>query len=200
MESSNSPERWRRVEAVFTAALEREPAAREAFLTMACDGDEPLRAEVEALLAAHERTGVLERMAERIAPLTSGFSRDPQLEGRTVGPYAVKQRVGGGGMGVVHEAHDQRLNRTVALKFLQAQFGTDGVAAERFRLEARTVAALEHPNICTVHEIGETDDGLLYLAMPLYDGETVQQRLTHGPLSIELAAIISMKSNGFVAL
>lgn len=193
MESSNSPERWRRVEAVFTAALDREPTERDAFLAMACDGDPALRAEVESLLAAHERTGVLERMADQIAPLTAGFSRDPLLEGRTVGPYSVKQRVGGGGMGVVHEAYDQRLDRTVALKFLQAQFGMDSVAADRFRLEARTVAALEHPNICTVHEIGETEDGLLYLAMPLYDGETVQQRINHGPLTVELAVTIAMQ-------
>lgn len=193
MSPVHSPEHWRRIEAVFTAALDREAGDRAAFLDVACEGDPALRAEVESLLAAHERTGVVERLAANIDPVTAGFSRDVVLEGRTIGPYAVKARVGGGGMGVVHEAYDQRLDRTVALKFLQAQFGQDSVAADRFRLEARTVAALEHPNICTVHEIGETDDGLLYLVMPMYDGETVQQRINRGPLSVEFAITIAVQ-------
>lgn len=94
-------------------------------------------------------------------------------------------------MGVVYEAYDARLERTVAIKVLQEQFQIDGVAAERFRLEARAVAALEHPNICTVHEVGETADGALFLVMPLYRGETLQQRLARGPLSVDDAASIA---------
>ena len=113
------------------------------------------------------------------------------MAGRTVGRYRVLSRVAGGGMGVVYEAIDERLGRTVALKFLHPRFASDDTAAERFRAEARTVAALEHPNVCTVHEIGETDDGHLYLAMPRYAGETLQQRIARGPLPIAEAVTIA---------
>lgn len=192
MSNTGPAERWRRIEAIFTAALDKPEAERVAFLEMACGDDRVLLDEVASLISAHGRSGMLEKLAASLAVVGEG-TRTVPLEGRTVGAYSVKQRVGGGGMGVVHEAHDQRLDRTVALKFLQPQFGADNVAAERFRLEARTVAALEHPNICTVHEIGETEDGLLYLVMPLYEGETVQQRLNRGPLSVEMAVTVAMQ-------
>jgi serine/threonine-protein kinase len=96
-------------------------------------------------------------------------------------------------MGVVYKALDARLGRTVALKFLQPKLDADDSAAERFQLEARTVAALEHPNICTVHEIGETDDGRLFLAMPLYDGETLRRRVERGPLPIDEAVAVAVQ-------
>ncbi|WP_411279404.1 protein kinase domain-containing protein [Gemmatimonas sp.] len=193
MSLPDSPERWRRIEAIFSAALNRDPEARASFVAMACDGDQSLAEEIHSLLDAHERSGLFDRLAAGLAPIVADWrAGGPVLEGRTIGRYEVRGRVGGGGMGVVHEAYDIGLERTVALKFLQAQFGADAVAAERFRQEARTVAALEHPNICTVHEIGETDDGLLYLVMPLYDGDTVQQRIARGPLPIELALSITV--------
>ncbi|HEX6048709.1 MAG TPA: protein kinase [Gemmatimonadaceae bacterium] len=185
-------ERWRRVEELLNACLERDPAERERFLNDACSDDRSLRDEVASLLAAHDRHGPLDRLAADVAPLGARLHASPtSLAGRAVGHYRVLEQVGGGGMGVVYKALDTRLGRTVALKFLQARFGPDDSAAERFRLEARTVAALEHPNICTVHEIGETDDGQLYLAMPLYDGETLQQRIARGPLPIAEAATIA---------
>ena len=185
-------ERWRRVEELLSAALERDPAEREGFLNTACSGDPSLRDEVASLLAAHDRHGPVDRLAADVAPLGARLHTSAvSLAGRAVGHYRVLEQVGGGGMGVVYKALDTRLGRTVALKFLQARFGPDDSAAERFRLEARTVAALEHPNICTVHEIGETDDGQLYLAMPLYDGETLQQRIARGPLPIAEAVTIA---------
>ena len=183
---SGTADRWRRVEALLDAALERDASEREAFLDAACAGDSELRGELASLLAAHERSGALDRLAADVAPLASRL-REPgasSIVGRTIGRYRVLERVAGGGMGVVFKASDERLGRTVALKFLHPQLGADDSAAERFRLEARAIAAFEHPNICTVHEIGETVDGQLYLAMPLYDGETLQQRIARGPLPV----------------
>jgi len=100
------------------------------------------------------------------------LERDSQL-----GKYIIRERLGGGGMGVVYRARDERLERDVALKFLHPHLSADRAAKKRFLVEARAAAALEHPNICTVHEIGETDEGQLYIAMPLYDGETLQSRI-----------------------
>jgi serine/threonine protein kinase len=96
-------------------------------------------------------------------------------------------------MGVVFKALDEQLGRTVALKFLQSRFDADDSAAERFRREARTVAALEHPNICTVHEIGQTADGQLFIAMPLYEGETLQRRIARGQLAVGEAVAIAVQ-------
>jgi TolB-like protein/Tfp pilus assembly protein PilF len=196
----DAAEHWRRVEALLDAALAREPGARAAFLDAECAGDDALRREVDSLLAAHEGQGMVDRLAGDLAPLAarvraSAYSppRGAPIAGRTIGRYRVVAPVGGGGMGIVYKAIDERLGRTVALKFLQPRFGPDDSAAERFRHEARTVAALEHPNICTVHEIGETDDGQLYIAMPLYDGHTLQRRIADGPLPVDEAVAIAVQ-------
>jgi TolB-like protein/Tfp pilus assembly protein PilF len=194
-----SSDRWRRIEEILDSALSLQPSRRDAYLDVACDGDAELRREVASLIVAHERGGGrLDRLAADLEPLaarvreTTASGAGP-LRGRRIGQYDVVERIGGGGMGVVYKALDTRLERTVALKFLQPRFGEDDSAAERFRLEARAIATLEHPNICTIHEIGETDDGQLYLAMPLYDGETVQQRIQKGPLPIGDAVSIAVQ-------
>ena len=188
------PDRWQRIQELLGEALERDPSEREAFLDVACADDSSLRGEVASLLSAHERPGAVDRLGADVAPLAARL-RDPSaaLVGRAVGRYNILERVGGGGMGVVYKALDARLERAVALKFLQPGLGSDDSAADRFRLEARTVAALEHPNICTVHEIGETDDGQLFLAMPLYEGETLQRRIGRGALAIEEAIGIAIQ-------
>ena len=192
---TNPPiERWRRIEELLALALDREPAARARFLDAACAGDSDLRREVDSLLAAHERTGPLDRLAPEVASITAELrGTAAMLAGRTIGPYQVLEPVGDGGMGVIYRALDTRLGRTIALKFLKPRLDADVSAAERFRLEARAAGALEHPNICTIHDIGETDDGRLYLAMPLYDGETLEQRIARGPLAVAEATDIAVQ-------
>ncbi len=107
------------------------------------------------------------------------------LIGRKIGPYRVLEYLGGGGMGVVYQAEDTRLSRVVALKFLPPELTRDPDAKARFMLEARAASALDHPNLCTILELGETADGRLYLAMPRYDGETLRRRIERGPLPLE---------------
>ena len=189
---------WRNIDQIVDTALGLEPSQRSAYLDAACAGFPGLRAEIDSLLAAHERPGAVDRLAADLAPLAarvreSTVGPNASMPGRTIGQYRILERLAGGGMGVVYKALDTRLDRTVALKFLQPRLGEDDSAAERFRQEARTIAALEHQNICTIHEIGETEDKQLFLAMPLYDGETVQQRIARGPLPIGEAVGIAVQ-------
>jgi serine/threonine protein kinase len=100
------------------------------------------------------------------------------LSGRFVSHFRVLDPLGAGGMGVVYRAEDVTLGRTVALKFMRPDYTLDDTAEARFLREARSVAALDHPNICTVHEAGKSEDGLLYLAMSYYRGETLKDRQT----------------------
>ncbi len=111
--------------------------------------------------------------------------------GRTVGPYTILERLGGGGMGVVYRARDERLGRDVALKFLPLHLGDEPTARDRFIREARAASALDHPNVCTVHDIGESDDGSMYLCMAYYDGESLKQRLARGRLTVSEAERIA---------
>ncbi len=109
------------------------------------------------------------------------------LVGSTVGRYQITHELGGGGMGIVYRAHDTRLDRTVALKFLPPFLSHDSQARSRFFAEARAASALDHPNVCTIHEIGETDDGRIFIAMAAYKGETLKKKIAAGPIAIEKA-------------
>ncbi len=117
----------------------------------------------------------------------SGASRLP----RDVGPYRLREQLGGGGMGIIYKAEDTRLGRTVALKFLPPELTRDPTAKARFAQEARSASALDHPNICTIYDVGETEDAALFLSMPCYEGETLRDRLERGPLPLEQAADIA---------
>src|SRR3954470_22963042 len=107
--------------------------------------------------------------------------------GDSVSHYRIVELLGAGGMGVVYKAEDTRLKRIVALKFLPFALVQDRDAKERLVQEAQAASALDHPNICTIHEIDETADGQMFLAMAYYEGETLKERLARGPLTIDEA-------------
>ena len=190
------------LETLLHSALEREPSARATFLSSACP-DAVMRDDVETLLLAHEQTGMLDRLSAQVmtplllsairptpatlAPLSPGAAL-PELD-----RYVIVGKIGGGGMGIVYRARDARLDRDVALKFLPPHLSADEAAKKRFLVEARAAASLEHPNICTVHEIGETRDGQLYIVMGYYEGETLAARISDGPLALEETLRIALE-------
>ncbi len=189
----NAGERWATVESLFQDALSQAPTQRASFLANAAF-DASLRAEVETLLAAHERRGVLDQLVDEVmSPLLPSRTSlaDPTVSLPTHSRYRLVERLGGGGMGVVYRASDERLGREVALKFLPPHMSADPVAKKRFLVEARAAAAIEHPNICTVHEIGETPDGTLHIVMACYDGETLDRHIARGLLPVNEALRIT---------
>jgi Tol biopolymer transport system component/predicted Ser/Thr protein kinase len=170
-----TPERWQQVDQLYHSALEREPGQRSPFLVEACAGDEELRREVESLLAQEGST--LDRPAwEGAADLLDDRARTQLVLGTQLGPYRVEAALGAGGMGEVYRAVDTRLKRTVAIKIAKENFG------ERFEREARAIAALNHPNICTLHDVGPN-----YLVMELIEGPTLAERIKQGPVPLEEA-------------
>ncbi|MFL6200563.1 MAG: serine/threonine-protein kinase, partial [Thermoanaerobaculia bacterium] len=151
-----------------------------------------MRADLLAAAAALGSALPLESLDPTVREIPSSSSSRPRtgeltgsLAGRTLNHYRILELAGGGGMGVVYKAEDLRLARRVALKFLPPELTRDPDAKARFLQEARAASSLDHPNICTIHEVGETEDGQIYLAMPLYDGETLRKRIERGPLTIE---------------
>ena len=111
--------------------------------------------------------------------------------GSKLGPYQIVSQLGAGGMGVVYQARDPRLDRSVAIKLLPPDLTRDEIAKQRFLQEAKAASALDHPNICTIHEINETPDGQLYLVMAHYEGETLKERIARGPLDLNDAIEIA---------
>jgi eukaryotic-like serine/threonine-protein kinase len=171
-------ERWQEIEQVYHAALEREPSQRAAFLEEACRGDEALRQEVESLLAQQSEA---EEFIETPAAQMLAEAQGQSLLGQQIGSYKVLSLLGCGGMGQVYRARDAKLGREVALKVLPREFSSDQDRVRRFEQEARAASALNHPNIITVHEIGQAGS-VHYMLMELVDGKTLREVLGSGPL------------------
>ena len=171
------PERWQQVDKLFQAALALDPADRAAFLDHACKSDAALRREIDELLASHDQAAsFIESPALEANPsLMTAGSADSILE-QLRGPYRILSHLGSGGMGEVYLAQDARLGRNVALKLLPDYFTTDEQRVKRFKQEAQAASALNHPNIITIHEIGEVD-GRPFIATEFVEGETLRQRI-----------------------
>jgi hypothetical protein len=177
-----TPERWRRINEIFHAALDQDDGARDRFIHEACAGDEELLREVQSLLATHARAhDYLEAPAWQVA---ADLMRDDDAAlapGQTIGKYRIVQQVARGGMGVVYRATDDVLNRPVALKSLPAEYASDRARRERLVREARLAAQLNHRAIATVYELIESGDAL-YIASEFVEGITLRRELQDGPL------------------
>ena len=182
-----TPERWRTVKDIFDNAVEQEGPARSAYLQLACRDDGPLLADVEAMLASDAVVGTfMERPAASLhaMPAVHAGERAMPAAGSVLAHYRIVSELGAGGMGRVYRAEDTRLGRTVALKVLAAEWGDYASARARFEREARLASALDHPNICTIYEVGQ-QAGVSFIAMQYLDGETLQQMLRRGALTLE---------------
>lgn len=174
------PARIERLQELFEAALELPPAERSGFVAELDEADRELAAELEALLRADaDPSGVLDQELDELVDLVSAPIEDQ------VGPYRIGSTIGRGGMGVVYEAVDTRLGRTVALKFLPKHLTLDPQAKSRFIQEARAASALDHPHICTIFDIGDAEDGRAFIAMARYEGQSLADRLDKGPLTLD---------------
>src|SRR3984957_2541700 len=179
-----APERWRKIEQLYLAAVDLSGEERANLLAQASPD---VRQNVEAMLAQPGGSKLIE---------VSAWANDPDLSremdslnvtlkaGDMLGPYEVVARIGAGGMGEVYQARDTRLNRIVAIKILPSHLADSAESRERFEREARMIASLNHPHICTLHDVGH-HGGMDYLVMEFLEGETLASRLGKGPLPLE---------------
>ena len=172
-----TPERWQQITGMFHAALLRNSGHRRTFLQDACGADEALRAEVEAMLTAHDNAGdpgsipaiALSEQMLRLQP------------GTAVGRYKIDALIGAGGMGQVYRARDPSIERDVAIKVLPAEYAADVERLRRFEQEAHASGALNHPNVLALYDVG-TADGHPYLVMELLVGETLRNCVGRGAM------------------
>ena len=181
---------WERIFTLFDAALARPEDERAAFLSDQCGENVPLRQEVESLLAAHgDAKGFLSgrpvragaATVDRSAPVPPSLTR-----GMRLGVFDVESFVGAGGMGEVYKARDTRLDRNVAIKVLSPDAASDPRGRARFAYEARAIARLSHPHICSLYEMGN-QDGADFLVMEYLEGETLAARLRKGKMPLTTA-------------
>src|SRR5437764_2876103 len=186
-------ERWKQVNDLFQSAVERAPDERAALLEGASRGDEPLRHEVGSLLTSHERSeNFIELPAYQVAPELVTNDRPGALVGKLIGHYRIESLIGVGGMGEVYLAQDERLGRRVALKLLPDNLTRDETQLSRFKNEARSASALNHPNILTVYEIG-AQGNVQYIATEFVQGITLRATLAPGRLDPNAALEIAVQ-------
>ncbi len=191
------PERWQQLDTLFHSALELSQKERAEFLDEACAGNDLLRREVEALIAANEQAGsfiekpALEVEARSLAKGQSDSGAESMV-GKTVGHYRLIAALGSGGMGEVYLAQDTVLGRSVALKLLPAYFTKDPERLRRFEQEARAASALNHPNIVTIHEIGH-EGSFHFIAQEFVEGVTLSAHLANERLAFDEALDVAMQ-------
>ena len=186
-------ERWKQVTDLFQSAVERAPERRPAFLDEACHGDEGLRREVGSLLTSYERAeNFIEVPAFEVAPELVTNDRAGALVGKLIGHYRIESFIGVGGMGEVFLARDEQLGRKAALKLLPEHLTADEAQLSRFKAEARSASALNHPNILTVYEIGSKGN-VRFIATEFIEGVTLRALLADEKMNLRTALEIAVQ-------
>jgi Tol biopolymer transport system component/predicted Ser/Thr protein kinase len=189
-------EKWQKVREIFDSALRQEPDERRRFINEVCGDDKTLLAEVKSLLSSFDsaesfmETPAVAKVAAVIEAETKHLER-----GETLGHYEIIEQIGEGGMGEVYLAKDTHLERKIALKILPESVAQDGERMQRFVREAKSASALNHPNIITIYEIGETDN-THFIATEYIEGETLRKRLKGSPLNLKSALEIASQVAG----
>jgi eukaryotic-like serine/threonine-protein kinase len=192
-------DRWKQIKEIFYSAQDRPPAERSDYLNEVCGEDASMREEVEALLTADADnenflTSPAYEFAAGMLPPRTEFDA-----GESVGRYEILCPLGAGGMGQIYLARDAQLGRNIALKLISEEFATDSRRVLRFEQEARAASALNHPNVCVIHEIGITDTGRHFIAMEYIQGVTLRDHLAHGPLKLLDALQIAIQVGAALA-
>src|SRR5215469_1842470 len=178
-------ENWERVQSLFLQAVELSPEERVRFLDSACSDDAEVRRDVESLLA-HDGAGE-QHIAEALGGAAQSFFSSVTIKpGTKVGEYQIQKLIGSGGMGEVYQARDVRLARDVAIKVLPPFLTNDPDRLRRFEHEAQAAAALNHPNILAVYQMG-VHEGAPYLVSELLEGSTLREQMKRGSLSPRIA-------------
>src|SRR5215470_17292049 len=189
-----TPERWQQVKQVFQSAIERPPDERAAFLAHACAGDPNLRGEVESLISSHDQAGdSIEAIAADAATEMIADNQAGRIVGRQIGHYQVLSHIGRGGMGDVFLAEDTTLGRKVALELRRTEYTRDEERLRHFQQEARAASALNHPNILTIHDIGQADS-LHFMATEYVEGETLRQHIGRSRMPLGQALDIAAQA------
>ncbi len=190
-----STDRWERTKQILEEALRLAPEQRPAYVNLVCGTDAAMRMEVESLLSSHEEAGsqFLDADMPQLLDLQNSTKALKLPPDQIFGHYKLVGEAGRGGMGVVYKAEDTRLHRFVALKFLPEDVREDSVALARFRREAEAASSLNHPNICTVYDIGEADNRA-YIALEFLEGKTLDRVIAHKPLELSALLTLSIES------
>ena len=189
-----SLQQWQQAKEIFTEALQLSGAAQKDFLDRACGKDEALRGEVESLLNSYQHAASFMEVPAVESAAESLLNETSQLKpGQRIKHYEIVEQIGEGGMGEVYLARDTILGRRVALKFLPGYLRSDPDRLRRFQHEARAASTLSHPNVCVIHEVGETEDGHPFITMEYIEGTTLRERMDTRPIAVTEALEISVQ-------
>jgi len=187
-----TPERWRQIDELYHLALELDANRQVTFLNQACAADAELRDEVESLIVSHDQAGTfISEPALKVAARVLAEDRATSRVGRTFSHYRIESLLGVGGMGEVYLAEDTRLDRKVAVKFLNEEFSHES-NLNRLIQEAKAASALNHPNILVIHEIGVSEDAN-YIVSEFIEGKTLRELLSESPMKLSEVLDISIQ-------